>query len=183
MPLKSTHDQDEVIARQNPKTKPNFRDRLESGILQRVQNDIQETLLLQAPEAWADERLDQIEKLVLDGTRASVAGSTIEELRSDGALRTHITQAVAETRSLIHDFQKSLNKWAYPDDPELTTLPIMLTLDNEDWATIDATIQRFQPDLKDREHFVEKAVGYALDSLREEAATAASKPKRKGRKK
>jgi hypothetical protein len=109
---------------------------------------------------------------VLESTRASVAGSTIEELRSDGALRTHITQAVAETRSLIHDFQKSLKKWAYPDDPELTTLPIMLTLDNEDWATIDATIQRFQPDLKDREHFVEKAVGYALDSLEEEATAA-----------
>ncbi len=107
--------------------------------------------------------------------------ATIEELRSDGALRTHITQAVAETRSLIQDFQKSLNKWAYPDDPALTTLPIMLTLDNKDWATIDATIKRFQPDLKDREQFVEKAVGYALDSLEEEAAAVG--PKRKGQKK
>ena len=77
----------------------------------------------------------------------SLAESTDDELRSDGALRTYITQAVAETRSLIHDFQKSLNKWAYHDDPALTTLPIILTLDNEDWATIDATIQRFQPDL------------------------------------
>jgi len=173
--LKTTPEDDAII------TGRHFRGEIEADIVQQAQNEIDDVLLLQAPTTWSDERLDQIEMLVLDGTRTSVAGSTIEELRSGGALRTHITQAVAETRSLIHDFQKSLNKWAYPDDPALTTLPIMLTLDNEDWATIDATIQRFHPDLKDREHFVEKAVGYALDSLEEEAAAVG--PKRKGRKK
>jgi hypothetical protein len=182
MSLKSTHDQDEVIARRKPKTRrPSARKVLESDILQQVRNAIGDTLLLHAPESWADSRLNQIEKLVLKSAKANLTASTDDELRSNKALEGAITQAVAKTRSLIQSWQSSLDKWAFPDDPALTTLPIILTLDNEDWAIIDATIQKLCRVLKDREDFVNKAVLYTLACLGEEAA--ADRPKRKGRKK
>ncbi len=177
MPLKTTHDRDEVIARRRPKKtrRPNARKMLESDILNQVRNAIDDALLLHAPESWPDKRLDQIEKLVLESTKTSLAASTDDQLRSTTALQSHITQAVAETKYLIQNFQKSLRKWLYADDPKLTTLPIMLTLDKEDWATIDAAIRRLRPAIKNREHFVERAVAFAIDSLREEAAAVTAR--------
>lgn len=159
------------------------RRKIESDILDQVRNAIGDTLLLHAPESWADSRLNQIEKLVLKSAKTNLTASTDDELRSNTALERAITLAVGETRSLIQSFRQSLNKWLYPDDPKLTTLPITLTLLNSDWATIDAAIRRLRPALKGREDFVNKSVLYAVACLGEEAAAAVAKPKRKGRKK
>ena len=157
----------QTTTHQEPKATPAGRRKIVADILQQVRNEVQQTLLLDAPESWADEQLDQIEKQVLEDTRFSLAAVTTDELQSGSALRIHTTRAVAETLSLIQSVKTSKAKWAFPDDPGLTTLPVMLTLENDDWATIDGAIRRFRPMLKGRHNFVEKAVGYALDSLEE----------------
>jgi hypothetical protein len=61
------------------------------------------------------------------------------------------------------------DRWAFPNDPELTTLNITLPL--EDLAAIDDAVERITS-LADREDFILLAVEYALASLQEEAEAA-----------
>jgi hypothetical protein len=77
------------------------RDEIESDIVQQVRNEIQEVLLLHAPPTWPDDRLDDIEKQVLDHTRLVLDALSANELQSAGALQSHIVQAVAEVKRLI----------------------------------------------------------------------------------
>ena len=77
------------------------RTEIEADILQQVQNEIEEVLLLHAPTTWADERLEAIEQKVLDHTRLVMEALSTNELRSPGALRTHIAQAVADAKRII----------------------------------------------------------------------------------
>lgn len=74
---------------------------MESDILQQVRNEVQEALLFHAPTTWADERLEAVEERILDHTRLVLAALSMNELRSAGALRTHIAQAGADTKRLI----------------------------------------------------------------------------------
>ena len=77
------------------------RNQLEADIVQQIQNDVQEALLLHAPTTWSDERLDHIEQQVLDHTRLVLDALSTVELQSEGALRTHIGQAVADTKRIL----------------------------------------------------------------------------------
>jgi hypothetical protein len=86
---------------QNTTTTIPVRDQLESDIIQQVRNEVQETLLLHAPDLWADERLDVIEQKVLDNTRIVLASLSIDGLRSPGALQNRIVHALTETKRLI----------------------------------------------------------------------------------
>jgi Arc/MetJ-type ribon-helix-helix transcriptional regulator len=65
--------------------------------------------------------------------------------------------------------ETGLHKWAFPNDPELSTLTV--TLPVEIVAAIDAAVERFDS-LQDRDDFIFMAVEYALASLEEEAAAA-----------
>jgi hypothetical protein len=77
------------------------RDQLESDIVQQVQNEVDDTLLMHAPTTWSDERLDGIEKQVLDHTQLVLDALSTSELQSQGALKTHIVHAIAETKRMI----------------------------------------------------------------------------------
>jgi hypothetical protein len=59
-----------------------------------------------------------------------------------------------------------VDKWAFPDDEQLTTLEA--TFPAEDVVAIDDAVGRSEQ-LKDREDFLYWAVQYALSSLKEEA--------------
>jgi hypothetical protein len=77
------------------------REQLEKDIVQQVRNEVQEVLLLHAPPTWPDDRLDDIEKQVLDHTRLVLDALSANELQSAGALQNHIFQAIAETKRVI----------------------------------------------------------------------------------
>jgi hypothetical protein len=72
-------------------------------ITQQVRNEIEDTLLMHAPDHWQEEELDRIEENVLSHTRQVVDALSTSELQSAGALDRHIEQAVAETKRLIHE--------------------------------------------------------------------------------
>jgi hypothetical protein len=88
------------LQQQRGGSNPDLRDPLESGVVQQVQNEVQETLLLHAPLTWTDERLDRIEQQVLDHTRLLMETLNTNELRS-ADFRTEVAKAVAETKRLI----------------------------------------------------------------------------------
>jgi hypothetical protein len=83
-------------------TKRDLRDRLEFDVLEQVQNEIEEALLLYAPSTWNDNYLDEIVKKILDNTKMVLAALSTSELQSAGALRSHIAQAVSDTKRRIH---------------------------------------------------------------------------------
>jgi hypothetical protein len=101
--LKTTLEDDAITTRRN------LRHKIESDILSQVRNEVQETLLLHAPLRWPDERLEVIEDEVLDRTKMVLAGLITNQLRSPGALRTQIAQAVADTKRLICNVRAELN--------------------------------------------------------------------------
>jgi hypothetical protein len=74
----------------------------EDDILEQVKTEIQETILHDAPESWSKEHRDAISENVLDHTRLVLDALSSTELQSEGALRSHIAQAIAETKRLIH---------------------------------------------------------------------------------
>ncbi len=88
---------------QNQKATFASRSEMESDILHQVRNAAQEVLLHHAPLKWPDERLEVIEEIVLDHTKIDLAALSTNELRSPGALRTYIAQAVADTKRLIRN--------------------------------------------------------------------------------
>jgi hypothetical protein len=165
------------MEQRSPKTTPEedaiiigrqFRGKIESGILQQVQNEIDEVLLLHAPKTWSDERLDDIERQVLGHTSRILAGLSTNELRSPDVLQTHIDQATMETKRRVEEIARSLNKWLYPHDPELKT--VQVTFPQEDMTAIDDAVERLA-DIEDREQFISLAVQFALSSVEEEATT------------
>ena len=81
--------------------KTTTRKTIESDILQQVRNEVQEALLHHASLKWPDRRLVAIEDKVLDNTKMALAALSTDTLRSAGALRTHIAEAVAQTKRLI----------------------------------------------------------------------------------
>ena len=78
------------------------RDELTADILQQIANEVQETLLFNAPKGWPTERLEEIEEEIVAHSRHVLDALTIQELSSAGALRVHIGGAVAETKRLVH---------------------------------------------------------------------------------
>ena len=92
---------------QNTNTKTNQRDRWESDVLQQVQNEIDDALLLHAPDDWTDEQLGQIETIVLDHTRSLLHDLSMDELRTEVVLKKHIESACAETMRLIDTWRCS----------------------------------------------------------------------------
>jgi len=91
-----------ITMNENNITTRSFRDQLEAASLQQISNEVEDTLLMQAPEDWSDEQCEGVEERVLDHTRLVLSALSTLELRSSGALRTHICQAIAETKRLIH---------------------------------------------------------------------------------
>ena len=86
-----------------------LRHTIESDSLQQVCNAVQDVLLHRAPLEWPNERLEAIEENVLDHTKMILAASSTNELRSPGALRTHIAQAVADTKRHIRNGRATHN--------------------------------------------------------------------------
>jgi hypothetical protein len=77
------------------------RDQLESDIVQQVRNEVDDALLQYAPTTWSEERLDEIEKHVLNHTQLVLDALSTSELQSQGALQTHICHAIAEAKRII----------------------------------------------------------------------------------
>jgi hypothetical protein len=75
----------------------------ETEILQRIANEAQEVLLLNAPVRWSERRLDLIEGIVLDQTRHIIDGMPINLLRSEGVFAILVAQAISHTKRLIQD--------------------------------------------------------------------------------
>jgi hypothetical protein len=89
----------------NTYTSKTQRERSESDVLQQVQNEIDDALLLHAPDDWTDEQLGQIETIVLDHTRSLLHDLSIDELRTEVVLKKHIDGAFAETMKLIDSWR------------------------------------------------------------------------------
>ena len=76
-------------------------ERSKSDFVHQIANEVQETLLLNAPETWPDENLEEIESQVLARTHVAVEGLSPSQLCSPSILAGHVGQAVAETKRLI----------------------------------------------------------------------------------
>jgi hypothetical protein len=70
-------------------------------IVQQIRNEVDDTLLIHAPDEWPDEELDDIEAKVLDQTRVALEALSAKEIQSPGTLDRHIAQAVTEAKRLI----------------------------------------------------------------------------------
>ncbi len=141
----------------------NTTDRFDADILNQVQNSVQETLLLHAPDAWADDDCDQIKRQVLDGALSLL---TLGRHHAAEASQTLINSAVDETKRLIEEWKDSRGKWLFPNDPDLTTFQV--TVHCELIKEMEAAVTQFG--LKDREEFVTLAVNFAISHLRENSA-------------
>ena len=78
------------------------RGEVESDIMQQVRYEVQEAILLTAPDSWSHENRDAVEETVLAETRMTLDALSATELQSAGALPSHISRAIAETKRLIH---------------------------------------------------------------------------------
>jgi hypothetical protein len=77
------------------------RNEFESDILQQVRHEVQEVILSNAPESWSREKREAVEETVLADTRMILDALSTTELQSVGALRTHNSRVIAETKRLI----------------------------------------------------------------------------------
>lgn len=77
------------------------RHEIESEIIQQVREEVQQAILLHAPQSWKQDRREAVEESVLAETRVILDALSTNELGSTGALRTHIGRAIAETKRLI----------------------------------------------------------------------------------
>ena len=78
------------------------RQSIEADLIQQVANEIEDTLILHAPDHWPDETCDEIERQVLDQTRTNMTAQTTSELQLPGTLRQHISTAVETTKRLCY---------------------------------------------------------------------------------
>jgi hypothetical protein len=85
----------------NPEPEAASRHEIESDILQRVREEVQEAILVHAPQSWKQDRREAVEENVLAETRMILDALSTKELGSTGALRTHIGRAIDETKRLI----------------------------------------------------------------------------------
>jgi len=98
----------------------------EADIIQQIQNEVQETLLHNAPAHWRDQQLDAIETKVLGNSRLALATFSAKELVSPGTLKLHIEMAVADTKQRILE---QINTMAnvYDQLARTTLLPIAMS--------------------------------------------------------
>lgn len=75
--------------------------RAKSDFLEQVQNEVQEALLLNAPETWSDENLEEIEEQVLARTRLAIESLGPSHLWSHSVLAEQVDQAIVETKRLM----------------------------------------------------------------------------------
>jgi hypothetical protein len=85
----------------NPEPEAASRNDIESDILEQVRDEIREAMLLHAPHSWKQNRREAVEEGVLAESRMILEALSTSELRSAGALRTHIGRAIDETKRLI----------------------------------------------------------------------------------
>jgi hypothetical protein len=85
----------------NPEPKAPSRGEIESDILQQVRDEVWEAIVLHAPQSWSQARREAVEESVLAETRLVLDALSTNELRSSGALRSHIGRAIDETKRLI----------------------------------------------------------------------------------
>ena len=80
------------------------RDTLTADIIEQVRNAIHEELLF-APQSLTDDGREAIEDDILTQSRIVVDALSTEEMTSEGALRSHITNARWDTTRLIRDWR------------------------------------------------------------------------------
>jgi hypothetical protein len=85
----------------NPEPEAASRSEIESEILQQVREELQEAILLYAPQSWKQDKRDAVEQSVLGETQMILDALSTNELGSTGALRSHIGRAIDETKRLI----------------------------------------------------------------------------------
>ena len=68
--------------------------------MQQIRNEIQHTLLLHAPERWTDERLDEVEQIVMGATRRRLGDLSLRQLFASGTTGQQIWVAVSHTKEL-----------------------------------------------------------------------------------
>jgi hypothetical protein len=78
------------------------RGEFESDIMQQVRYEVQEAILLTAPDSWSRENGEAVEEAVLAETRMILDALSSTELQSAAALQSHISRAIAETKRLVH---------------------------------------------------------------------------------
>jgi len=71
-----------------------------SDIMQQVRNEVQHTLLLHAPELWTDERLDEVEAIVMGATRRRLGELSLQQLFASWTTGQQIWVAVSHTTEL-----------------------------------------------------------------------------------
>jgi hypothetical protein len=70
--------------------------------MEQVRYQVQEAIFLTAPESWSRETREAVEETVLAETRMILDALSATELQSAGALQSHISRAIAETKRLVH---------------------------------------------------------------------------------
>lgn len=85
----------------NPEPEAASRSEIESDVLQQVRDEVQEAILLHAPQSWKQKRREAVEESVLAETQMILDALSTKELGSMGALRSHIGRAIDETKRLI----------------------------------------------------------------------------------
>jgi len=85
----------------NPEPEAASRSEIESEILQQVREEVQEAILLHAPQSWTQAKREAVEESVLAESRLVIEALSTNELGSTSALRSHIGRAIDETKRLI----------------------------------------------------------------------------------
>jgi BioD-like phosphotransacetylase family protein len=78
---------------------------MEAQVLQQLRHEIQETIRLYAPAQWSDMQCEEVEKRIMDHSKAVLGALTTQELASSFALDRHIDAAIAETKILLHGWR------------------------------------------------------------------------------
>jgi hypothetical protein len=85
----------------NPEPEAARRHEIETEIIQQVREEVQEAILLHAPQSWKQDRREAVEENVLAESRMILDALSTNELGSTGALRSHIGRAIDEAKRLI----------------------------------------------------------------------------------
>jgi len=75
---------------------------IEYEVLEQITEELREAIDLHSPESWPQERRDALGESMLTESQRVLDALSTNELRSAGGLRSHIAQAVAETKRWIH---------------------------------------------------------------------------------
>jgi hypothetical protein len=80
---------------------PTTRAELESDVLDQITGEVRQAILFHSPQSWTQKSRDAVEASVLDHSRLVLDALSTQELQSEGALQSHIAQAVADTKRII----------------------------------------------------------------------------------